>query len=132
MRPCKQDWVRTCADTPTKTDCELSNSGGRQNAFPAGTEDLVIQFRPSYVNSWSVSAPPEVVFAQNYLGEAHKTFRITSGAAADRYPTFTLQQLVALGGIYLDARNVLAVSQNFTGNFPTYRTTVGRCRLTPG
>ena len=75
--------------------------------------------------SWGVSEPPEVIFTMDAEGAEYKTFDTLSGDTSKRFPKFTVEEFVELAGSSLDERNELTVSQNFTGEFPLYRITVG-------
>lgn len=103
--------------------CKVTNSAAAKNYFPSDMENVGVQFRASYVTSWGVSEPPEVVYVKTALGGAYKTFDQNERDTAMRFPKFTLEEFLNLADSSLDDRNRLTVSTNFTGLYPMYRVT---------
>lgn len=118
----QRSWTRTCEDEDAKVGCVVTNDGGDKNYFPAGMENLNVQFRATYVTSWGVSEPPKVIFVK-YEGGDYSNFDVTNSDTSKRFPTFTLSELVGLADASLDERNEVTVSTNFTGRYPLYRIT---------
>lgn len=119
----QQSWTRTCADEDNKEGCVVSPSGAAKNYIPADMENLNLQLRASYVTSWGVSEPPEIVFVRDGKGKEYKTFDQMDSVSENRYPKFKFDEFLALAGLSLSDRNMVTVSSNFTGKFPMYRLT---------
>ena len=97
--------------------------------LPADVDTFKLVLRPTYVTSWGVSEPPEKIFVLDSEGEAYAEFDVWNSDRSKRYPTFTLEGLLALAGTTLDDRNEVYVSENFTGELPLYRLTGVRLSL---
>ena len=125
----RQNWNRTCVDEAALSGCVVENDGDAKNYFPADVDTFKLVLRPTYVTSWGVSEPPEKIFVLDSEGEAYAEFDVWNSDRSKRYPTFTLEGLLALAGTTLDDRNEVYVSENFTGELPLYRLTGVRLSL---
>ena len=132
--------VHRHAHQTTKLESNLRGRGGvvrvrggerrrREGYFPPDVDKFKLVLRPTYVTSWGVSEPPEKIFVLDSDGEAYAEFDVWNSDRSKRYPTFTLEGLLALAGTTLDGRNEVYVSENFTGELPLYRLTGVRLSL---
>ena len=94
-----------------------------KNYFATNPENVTFQFKTTLDTSWFTSAPSLIYIKDNQTNTI-LTVDSESAVVSERYPSFSVDELLELAGVKLDDRNELVVrTDSFVPPFPLYRLT---------
>lgn len=116
------NFQREC-NTSTDLCSTLPQYDTSKNYFATNPENVTFQFKTTLDTSWFTSAPSLIYIKDNQTNTI-LTVDSESAAVSERYPSFSVDELLELAGVKLDDRNELVVrTDSFVPPFPLYRLT---------
>ena len=116
------NFQREC-NTSTDLCSTLPQYDTSKNYFATNPENVTFQFKTTLDTSWFTSAPSLIYIKDNQTNTI-LTVDSESAVVSERYPTFSVDELLELAGVKLDDRNELVVrTDSFVPPFPLYRLT---------
>ena len=115
------NFQREC-NTSTDLCSTLPQYDTSKNYFATNPENVTFQFKTTLDTSWFTSAPSSIYIKDN---QTNTILTVDSeSAVSERYPSFSVDELLELAGVKLDDRNELVVrTDSFVPPFPLYRLT---------
>ena len=115
------NFQREC-NTSTDLCSTLPQYDTSKNYFATNPENVTFQFKTTLDTSWFTSAPSLIYIKDN---QTNTILTVDSeSAVSERYPSFSVDELLELAGVKLDDRNELVVrTDSFVPPFPLYRLT---------
>jgi len=115
------NFQREC-NTSTDLCSTLPQYDTSKNYFATNPENVTFQFKTTLDTSWFTSAPSLIYIKDN---QTNTILTVDSeSAVSERYPSFSVDELLELAGVKLDDRNELVVrTDSFVLPFPLYRLT---------
>jgi len=115
------NFQREC-NTSTDLCSTLPQYDTSKNYFATNPENVTFQFKTTLDTSWFTSAPSLIYIKDN---QTNTILTVDSeSAVSERYPSFSVDELLELAGVKLDDRNELVVrTDSFAKEFPLYRLT---------
>ena len=115
------NFQREC-NTSTDLCSTLPQYDTSKNYFATNPENVTFQFKTTLDTSWFTSAPSLIYIKDN---QTNTILTVDSeSAVSERYPSFSVDELLELAGVRLDDRNELVVrTDSFVPPFPLYRLT---------
>ena len=115
------NFQREC-NTITDLCSTLPQYDTSKNYFATNPENVTFQFKTTLDTSWFTSAPSLIYIKDN---QTNTILTVDSeSAVSERYPSFSVDELLELAGVKLDDRNELVVrTDSFVLPFPLYRLT---------
>ncbi|CAL6302016.1 unnamed protein product [Bathycoccus prasinos] len=116
------NFQREC-NTSTDLCSTLPQYDTSKNYFATNPENVTFQFKTTLDTSWFTSAPSSIYIKDNQTNTI-LTIDSESAVVSERYPSFSVDELLELAGVKLDDRNELVVrTDSFVPPFPLYRLT---------
>ena len=116
------NFQREC-NTSTDLCSTLPQYDTSKNYFATNPENVTFQFKTTLDTSWFTSAPSLIYIKDNQTNTI-LTVDSESAVVSERYPSFSVDELLELAGVKLDDRNELVVrTDSFVPPFPLYRLT---------
>ena len=116
------NFQREC-NTSTDLCSNLPQYDTSKNYFATNPENVTFQFKTTLDTSWFTSAPSLIYIKDNQTNTI-LTVDSESAVVSERYPSFSVDELLELAGVKLDDRNELVVrTDSFVPPFPLYRLT---------
>lgn len=116
------NFQREC-NTSTDLCSTLPQYDTSKNYFATNPENVTFQFKTTLDTSWFTSAPSLIYIKDNQTNTI-LTVDSESAVVSERYPSFSVDELLELAGVKLDDRNELVVrTDSFVPRFPLYRLT---------
>ena len=116
------NFQREC-NTSTDLCSTLPQYDTSKNYFATNPENVTFQFKTTLDTSWFTSAPSLIYIKDNQTNTI-LTIDSESAVVSERYPSFSVDELLELAGVKLDDRNELVVrTDSFVPPFPLYRLT---------
>ena len=116
------NFQREC-NTSTDLCSTLPQYDTSKNYFATNPENVTFQFKTTLDTSWFTSAPSLIYIKDNQTNTI-LTVDSESAVVSERYPSFSVDELLELAGVKLDDRNELVVrTDSFFPPFPLYRLT---------
>ena len=116
------NFQREC-NTGTDLCSTLPQYDTSKNYFATNPENVTFQFKTTLDTSWFTSAPSSIYIKDNQTNTI-LTIDSESAVVSERYPSFSVDELLELAGVKLDDRNELVVrTDSFVPPFPLYRLT---------
>ena len=118
------NFQREC-NTSTDLCSTLPQYDTSKNYFATNPENVTFQFKTTLDTSWFTSAPSLIYIKDNQTNTI-LTVDSESAVVSERYPSFSVDELLELAGVKLDDRNELVVrTDSFVPpkKFPLYRLT---------
>ncbi|CAL6312378.1 unnamed protein product [Bathycoccus prasinos] len=116
------NFQREC-NTSTDLCSTLPQYDTSKNYFATNPENVTFQFKTTLDTSWYTSAPSLIYIKDNQTNTI-LTVDSESAVVSERYPSFSVDELLELAGVKLDDRNELVVrTDSFVPPFPLYRLT---------
>ena len=116
------NFQREC-NTSTDLCSTLPQYDTSKNYFATNPENVTFQFKTTLDTSWFTSAPSLIYIKDNQTNTI-LTVDSESAVVSERYPSFSVDELLELAGVKLDDRNELVVRTDFfVPPFPLYRLT---------
>ena len=116
------NFQREC-NTSTDLCSTLPQYDTSKNFFATNPENVTFQFKTTLDTSWFTSAPSLIYIKDNQTNTI-LTVDSESAVVSERYPSFSVDELLELAGVKLDDRNELVVrTDSFVPPFPLYRLT---------
>jgi hypothetical protein len=116
------NFQREC-NTSTDLCSTLPQYDTSKNYFATNPENVTFQFKTTLDTSWFTSAPSLTYIKDNQTNTI-LTVDSESAVVSERYPSFSVDELLELAGVKLDDRNELVVrTDSFVPPFPLYRLT---------
>ena len=116
------NFQREC-NTSTDLCSTLPQYDTSKNYFATNPENVTFQFKTTLDTSWFTSAPSLIYIKDNQTNTI-LTVDSESAVVSERYPSFSVDELLELAGVKLDDRNELVVRpDSFVPPFPLYRLT---------
>jgi hypothetical protein len=110
-------------NTSTDLCSTLPQYDTSKNYFATNPENVTFQFKTTLDTSWFTSAPSLIYIKDNQTNTI-LTVDSESAVVSERYPSFSVDELLELAGVKLDDRNELVVrTDSFVPPFPLYRLT---------
>lgn len=115
------NFQREC-NTSTDLCSTLPQYDTSKNYFATNPENVTFQFKTTLDTSWFTSAPSLIYIKDN---QTNTILTVDSeSAVSEKYPSFSVDELLELAGVKLDDRNELVVrTDSFVLPFPLYRLT---------
>jgi hypothetical protein len=116
------NFQREC-NTSTDLCSTLPQYDTSKNYFATNPENVTFQFKTTLDTSWFTSAPSLIYIKDNQTNTI-LTVDSESAVVSERYPSFSVDELLELAGVKLDDRNEFVVrTDSFVPPFPLYRLT---------
>ena len=116
------NFQREC-NTSTDLCSTLPQYDTSKNYFATNPENVTFQFKTTLDTSWFTIAPSLIYIKDNQTNTI-LTVDSESAVVSERYPSFSVDELLELAGVKLDDRNELVVrTDSFVPPFPLYRLT---------
>ena len=116
------NFQREC-NTSTDLCSTLPQYDTSKNYFATNPGNVTFQFKTTLDTSWFTSAPSLIYIKDNQTNTI-LTVDSESAVVSERYPSFSVDELLELAGVKLDDRNELVVrTDSFVPPFPLYRLT---------
>ena len=116
------NFQREC-NTSTDLCSTLPQYDTSKNYFATNPENVTFQFKTTLDTSWFTSAPSLIYIKDNQTNTI-LTVDSESAVVSERYPSFSVDELLELAGVKLDDRNELVIrTDSFIPPFPLYRLT---------